>query len=59
MSEMSRFTYEIREALENDIPILAHLIKQLAIYEKMRKLEVLYIDVSCKNPAQFPLVSGS
>ena len=35
MSEMSRFTYEIREALENDIPILADLIKQLAIYEKM------------------------
>ena len=35
MSEMSQFTYEIREALENDIPILADLIKQLAIYEKM------------------------
>ena len=32
---MSQFTYEIREALENDIPILADLIKQLAIYEKM------------------------
>ena len=32
---MSQFTYEIREAQKNDVPILADLIKQLAIYEKM------------------------
>jgi len=32
---MSQFTYEIREAQKNDVSILADLIKQLAIYEKM------------------------
>ena len=32
---MSQFTYEIREAVEQDVPVLADLIKQLAIYEKM------------------------
>ncbi|KIW32241.1 uncharacterized protein PV07_03801 [Cladophialophora immunda] len=54
MAEQETSTYKIRYATERDVPVILHLIRELAIYEKALH-EVFATEQSLRESLSFPL----
>ncbi|OAL35136.1 hypothetical protein AYO20_05613 [Fonsecaea nubica] len=54
MAEQTTSTYKIRYATEHDVPVILHLIRELAIYEKALH-EVLATEQSLRESLSFPV----
>ncbi|KIX95515.1 uncharacterized protein Z520_08635 [Fonsecaea multimorphosa CBS 102226] len=54
MAEQETSTYKIRYATERDVPVILHLIRELAIYEKALH-EVLATEQSLRESLSFPV----